>query len=239
MQTFQCRHSSVVEQQFCKLWVLGSNPSAGSKNHSLQCMGLEKEITKLYIKQQWSGVRIARNLNVSTKVVYQSLKRNGVARRTAHEANQLVFHQKPSTYNFKENLSVKERELMIAGVMLYWGEGAKTGCTVDFTNSDPVAVQVFLRFLREIARVEERKLRLYLYCFEDQSTESLMRFWSKKLGLPSSAFTKPYVRRYATSRQRSTHAKKPHGVIHLRYNDKRLLEKILQLCSDLVAAWAA
>ena len=39
-------------------------------------------------------------------------------------------------------------ELMVAGCMLYWAEGGKTG-SFSFSNSDPAMIRLFLRFALE------------------------------------------------------------------------------------------
>ena len=116
-------------------------------------------------------------------------------------------------------------QLRICALALYWGEGAKSlrARVVDIVNSDPAVIKIFLRFLREIVRVNEQKLRVYLYCFSDQDIGELLRFWSSELRIPLEQFTKPYVREAGEFRTR----KMPHGVVHLRYNDKKLLERLL------------
>jgi len=125
---------------------------------------------------------------------------------------------------------------MIAALMIYLGEGAKTGVTVDVANTDSGVHKVFLKFLREICGVKEEKLRFYLYCFENQDPKELIQFWSKTLNVRIEAFTKPYIRKSTTHNRAQ---RKPYGVLHTRYNDKRLLEKILSLCSNLVADLSA
>ena len=116
--------------------------------------------------------------------------------------------------------------------MLYYGEGAKTGVTVDLANSDEQVVMLFLKFLRKICCVYEKKLRFYLYCFSDQNQKLLINFWSSRLKAEKAQFTKPYVRSAVNRGKRSM----PYGVIHVRYSDKKLLEKILVLCKNLITS---
>ena len=118
---------------------------------------------------------------------------------------------------------------------LYWGEGAKSleAGVVDIANSDPAILKIFLRFLREIIGVEERRLRVYLYCFADQDVGALIGFWSEELGIPETQFTKPYVRdRFVSAKRRM-----PYGVAHVRYNEKRLLIHILSEI-EVLKTWA-
>lgn len=180
--------------------------------------------------QGLTGKEISDKLGISLKQIYSSLRRQGIPRKNLWEQNRVLFLRKELTFSFKENLSPKERELMIAAVMIYYGEGAKTGSTVDLVNSDPQVAKLFLKFLRNICNVKESKLRFYLYCFSDQDPYSLIQFWSAQLSVEPVQFTKPHVRSTLNRGKRTM----PHGVIHVRYNDKKLLEKILSLCYSLV-----
>jgi hypothetical protein len=108
--------------------------------------------------------------------------------------------------------------------MLYKGEGAKTGFTVDLVNSDEETLIIFLKFLREIYQVNENRIRLYLYCFSNQNPQNLMRHWSKILDIRQNAFTKPYVRNIFNKKSKGIMES---GVLHIRYSDKKLLAHIL------------
>ena len=180
----------------------------------------------------FSGAEIAEKLQVSLKQVYSSLRRQGISRRSFSEQRKLRFEKEPLSFVFKEEFSVKERELFVAGLMLYYGEGAKTGYTVDFANADPVLVKVFLKFLNVICGINQKRLRFYLYCFSDQDSEKLIRFWCSHLRVEPGQFTQPYVRSTLNKSKR----KMAYGLLHVRYSDKRLLEKILSLGHELAGA---
>jgi len=190
----------------------------------------ESQVKKFY-RSGMTGTEIAIKLKLSLKQIYSSLRRQGVPRKTLWEQNKILFAKKPLSFSFKHNLSIKDRELLIAAVMLYYGEGAKTGVTVDFANSDSRTVKLFIKFLRKVCRVDEKRLRFYLYCFSDQDSNALINHWSSQLKAERSQFTKPYVRSTFNRGKRSM----PYGVIHVRYSDKKLLEKILSLCHSLVS----
>ena len=200
----------------------------------VSCM--DKEIIRLYTEDYLSGPDIGKELGIYPKKVYRVLKENGVKCRTAAVQNEIRFRRTPLSFDFKESMTKKENDLLIAASMIYLGEGAKTGTTVDVANSDTMVHKVFLKFLREICRVREEKLRFYLYCFENQDQNKLINIWAKELNVRKSAFTKPYIRKSTTGNRGQ---RKLYGVLHTRYNDKRLLEKILSLCSNLVADLSA
>ncbi len=177
-----------------------------------------------------SGPSIATKLRLSLNQVYDSLKRQKIPRRSTVEQNKITFQNSPLSFEFRQPRSIRDKELLIAGIMLYYGEGAKTGTTVDFANSDLSALKVFLGFLRRICKVDENRLRFYLYCFSDQSPRELISYWSRQLKVSIEKFTKPYIRQTKNSKLTRV---MPRGVLHIRYSDKRLLEKI-KLLSDLL-----
>ncbi len=107
--------------------------------------------------------------------------------------------------------------------MLYWAEGSKRNFkTVDFANSDPEMIRVFVRCLREIYQVSESRLRVFLYCYANQPMDHLLKFWSDVTSIPLTQFTKPYVRQDSALK----HHAMVYGLIHIRYSDQRLFRVI-------------
>ncbi len=194
---------------------------------------MEKEVVDLYL-QNFSGLDISNKLGIHIRQVYRILDKNKIQRRLTSEQNRIKFLNKKPSFEIKDNLSVWERELLIAAVMLYYGEGAKTGTTVDLANSDPGILKLFLKFLREICGVDTSRLRFYLYCFSDQNPVELIRFWSRELTVSRNNFTKPYIRKIQQEKPRR---RMPYGVLHIRYSDKKLLTKILELNLEFVKKW--
>lgn len=189
-----------------------------------------KKIVVLY-KTGLSAPAIAAQENLKLHTVYRTLKNEKVQRRNATEQNQLRFEHKPKTYSQLPRLSNKQRLLKVAALMLYWGEGAKTGNTVDLANSSLPALKLFLQFLLEICQVRQNKLRFYLYCFADGDSTELIAYWSRVLKVPKEQFTKPYIRK---SRDNSPSRIMPQGVLHIRYSDKKLLKEILSSCETVL-----
>jgi hypothetical protein len=182
-----------------------------------------KKIIALYRSGE-SAPRIADTAKIGLHTVYRALKKGQVQRRTQSEQNAIRFLQSAKSYQTIRNLTAKEQRLKIAALMLYWGEGAKTGNTVDLANSSLPALKLFLKFLREICQVKENKLRFYLYCFKENNPAQLISYWSQALKVNKSQFTKPYIRETRTEQMSRV---MPHGVLHIRYSDKKLLTEIL------------
>lgn len=185
-------------------------------------------VKELYYQKKLSAFEIGKIINRNESTVYKFMKRNSLPRRTFREANEIKFNKKPLTYLVKQNLSPEEEKLKIAGIMLYWAEGTKININkkrliVEFTNSDSKMIKLFLKFLREICGVDEKRLRVYLYCYANQNIEELKRYWYEITKIPFAQFTKPYVREDFILEKSE---KMKYGLVHIRYSDKKLLLQI-------------
>lgn len=185
-----------------------------------------KKVKDLYYGQLFSMKKVAQELHVSINALVYFMRKYDLKRRSVRENEKIKFDRKPLSFKISTDL-IKNAELKAIGAMLYWGEGAKGGkagsCnSVDFANSDPKMIIVFMRFLRDFCGIDEKRLRCYLYCYSDQKPKKLIKFWSKFTQIPANQFTKPYIRRDFKKNSR----KMEYGLIHIRYNDKKLLIEI-------------
>jgi len=190
----------------------------------------EAELRKLYCDKHLSSGEIAGKFGVTNHRVIKKMKKYNIPRRTASESNNIKYMKQPPSYNFKKNLTGEEKLLYNSAVMLYWAEGAKGGRdgkrqTVDFTNSDDRMVCLFLKALREVFRINELKLRVYLYCYANQDALKLTEHWSNLLNVSKDKFTMPYVRKNFNPNK--IH-RMPYGLVHIRYYDKKLFMQIMR-----------
>ena len=192
----------------------------------------KKLVKKFYYKEKLSTIEIGKKLKITPSVVVKFMERMNLSRRTFLEANFNAFARKKLSFFIKNNLTVKEQKLKIAGIMLYWAEGGKSlgkYSAVDLANSDPDMLKIFLKFLRKICRVDEKKLRVQLYCYANQDIERLKDFWYKVTNISKKQFIKPYVRQDFKIEQKD---RMKNGLIHVRYNDKKLLYLIESLIKE-------
>ena len=85
-------------------------------------------------------------------------------------------------------------------------------------------VLIFLTALRRIYGANENRIRALIYCYKNQNIETLLNYWSDYLKLDKSQFSKTYVRNNFDPKKID---KLKHGVIHIRYSDKRLFRQIM------------
>lgn len=178
-------------------------------------------VKDLYYKEKKSMRDIAANLGVSLDAVIYFMRKYKLERRTLKQANACVFESKPASFKRKNVLTLKNKELRAIGVALYWAEGYKTekATGIDFANSDPEMIRIFVAFLRNIYELDESRFRVLLYCYKNQDIKQLISFWSNLVDIPKSQFIKPYVRKDF----RSDGRRMQNGLVHIRYSDKKLL----------------
>ena len=90
---------------------------------------------------------------------------------------------------------MSKRDLFIAGLYLYWGEGTKADRgNVCIANTDPAVIRAFLKWMHMMSfPMEDLYVRLHLYA--DMNIEKEMHYWSNELSIPVSRFRKSYIKK--------------------------------------------
>lgn len=187
---------------------------------------LSRKIIDAYQIDKLSVQQIIETFSVSQRHVQKILDSEGVARRSISEAIRVHHMTKFGKKNFviKENLTAEEHHLKVAGVMLYWGEGAKERGTVTLANSDPKMIQLFMRFLRRICGVIEERIHAGIHYYPDHDPAKLIAFWSGVIDIPPEQFHKPYLH---LPKETGTYRKPSiYGTVLINYSDVLLLQLI-------------
>lgn len=132
---------------------------------------------------------------------------------------------------------ISNRELMLIGVALYWAEGhkkpivkdgrARTYHPVRLSNSDPLLISIFLKFLREVCFVPDEKITANLRIFDHQNEGYVLDFWQKITKIPYSAFKKPYKGVSISSQHKKPFNILPYGTLQIIVSDTKLYHKIM------------
>ncbi|MET9963679.1 hypothetical protein ABZ128_32180 [Streptomyces sp. NPDC006326] len=95
---------------------------------------------------------------------------------------------------------LSDRELFIAGVTLYWAEGAKDKTydrreKVQFINSDPGVIQVFLAWL-DLIGVERQRIRYRVMIHESADVAAAEAYWAGFVGVDPSQFARTTLKKH-------------------------------------------
>ncbi|MEU7323282.1 helix-turn-helix domain-containing protein [Streptomyces griseoviridis] len=115
--------------------------------------------------------------------------------------------------------SLSDRELFIAGVALYWAEGSKDkphrrSEVLQFINSDPQVIRLFLRWLESLGVGRER-LTLRVSIHETADVRGAERFWAGVAGVDVSVFSRATLKRHNPRTVRKNTGDGYHGCLVL------------------------
>ena len=115
---------------------------------------------------------------------------------------------------------ISKRNLWFMGVMLYWAEGAKekkwnSGVSLKFSNSDPMMISIFLKWLKEICLISPHDIIYELYIHETANWKTAVRYWSKIISIPYSKI-RVYFKHNKISTKRKNIGKDYYGLIMVR-----------------------
>lgn len=119
------------------------------------------------------------------------------------------------------------RDLFIAGLFLYWGEGAKTRVSdLVISNTDPAVIKFFIFWAKKSLKVPKEKMRIYLHLYKNMNSQKEIDFWSKILTIPRSQFGKPYIKKTSTY-QINHKGGFGHGTCNVVVGNVRIAEMVL------------
>ncbi len=106
---------------------------------------------------------------------------------------------------------LSDREILLLGAAIYWCEGAKTkpyrpnDFNVSFTNSDPMLIDLFIRFL-ELKGYTPEALTYRVSIHESADAAAAQEWWIKRLALPPERFKRPTLKRHKPTTRHNTGA---------------------------------
>lgn len=123
-----------------------------------------------------------------------------------------------------------DMDIKTIGAVLYWCEGSKRekDCRVEFVNSDPEMISVFMRYLRGKG-VDEGRIRARMALHVQDDEAQCREYWKKVTALRDSNFISTVVKEPSFSKKPL-----PYGTVTIRYNSLDLLRQIKTEISDLV-----
>ena len=93
-------------------------------------------------------------------------------------------------------LPLSDKELMIAGLFLYSGEGNKVSRgSLNITNTDPSVIKFALYWMIKSLKVDISDVHIKLHLYSDMNIKNSTDFWVKELKIDKNLFRKPYIKK--------------------------------------------
>ena len=147
-------------------------------------------------------------------------------RRTMQDKRDKRFTEAYNQEKIRQ-LPLSKKEIFIAGLFLYWGEGMK-GLTrsLGLYNTNPQIIKFGLFWYTKILNIPKSRIKVHLHLYSDMDIKAEINFWSRELKIPVSQFRKPYIKQ---SKKANIDYKGGfgHGTCGLLYSDVFLKERIL------------
>lgn len=133
-----------------------------------------------------------------------------------------------------------KRELLVAGLGLYWGEGVKKGNTA-IVNSDPRVIAFAIKWFTTGLGVsrEDLRPRVFINSIHASRMGAVHAFWSRFLNIPRSQFARPVLIKRVNKKVYENH-ESYYGILALRIRKATDLKyRILGLIDALATAEVA
>ena len=126
----------------------------------------------------------------------EGVRRYWAAEHTVREAARAAI----SAAAAAEIGELTDREIILAGAIAYWCEGAKSKPyrldeQVRFVNSNPALIKLFLRFL-DRAGVSRQRLRYRVLIHESADVAAATRYWASVTAVAPDQFARPVIKRH-------------------------------------------
>jgi len=198
------------------------------------------KIPKSTLSTWFSDLRVSNK----AKKILESKKKNGYYK--------LLEFNKVRTINIhKENEDIRRnyesrirklsnRELMILGAALYWGEGYKNFGQkrniypyICFGNSDPLMHKVFIAFLERCLKINKDRIKCQVMIYPGINPSEAIQYWQNTTRIPVKNF------RTQLAISRSSQGKRPwnllpYGTLQLRVSQRQDFFKIRGLMDGII-----
>lgn len=156
------------------------------------------EIRKL-IKVSKSSLSLwLKNISLTDRQKSELLNKKYLAIERYRESMQLKREKRLNEYyeaQLYRWIPLTNREKLIAGLFLYWGEGNKASSNrLDISNSDPSVIKFATYWMNKCLLISLNDLHFRLHLYSDMDINQEIHYWSKILGVGVDRFAKPYIK---------------------------------------------
>ena len=161
-----------------------------------------------------------------TKKKLEAAKRGGMRKREIR----LEMIEKMNKDAAEEIDRLITKDLWLAGVMLYWAEGAKqkdhnVSQKVCFSNSDPAMIKLFLMWLEDVIKISRENIRFIIFIHKTADVNKALEFWSLLVGCQKSEI-KVYFKKHKIQRtNRKNTGNNYNGLLRIEVNKSTSLNR--------------
>jgi len=150
----------------------------------------KSNLQKLYVGGK-SMAEISLLLHFSLHTVVYWMQKYGIKRRNHSEATYLKENPHGDPFVIKKSLTSDDTLLFGLGMGIYLGEGNKVEKnSLRVSNTNPLILRLFLRFLFTICRFDKKRLSASIVCFNDTDPNTARAYWSGQLQISPAKFGK-------------------------------------------------
>ena len=178
------------------------------------------------------GLAKAQKQRLTLKKIQAGLRGGEARKQQRIESQEKIFFQA-----HKDISKISKIELWLIGIALYWAEGSKEkeyypGSRIQFGNSDPRMIQVFLRWLKDILGIPLDKIGIDIYIHKNSknSIVEVKKYWSEVTGFPESRLTNIYFKKHKIKTNRRNTGR-------LYYGGLRVTVKASSTLVRQIAGW--
>ena len=215
-------------------WLVGTPPPEWTKRP--QAKDAERERAREMRRDGCSYAEIATALGVSKSSVSlwvrdlphqerllfsDDPRRAGAERYFAHRRRAMFIERQNQKLSWANEIGeLSDRELLIAGAVAYWAEGAKSKPwrpteSMIFTNSDPDMIKLFLAWLDRIG-VERTQVHFRVAIHESADVAAAESFWADVVECSASSFRRATIKRHTPKTVRHNTGESYRGCLVVR-----------------------
>ena len=178
-----------------------------------EALGISKGSVSLWVRDQPTPARLS--YEECRKRSAEGVNRYWAAERPVREARRAAAREAAAA----QIGELTDRELLIAGSIAYWCEGAKSkphrrDDRVAFMNSDPSLIRFFLQFL-DTAGTPRTDLVFRVFIHENADVESAQKFWLDVTGAAVDQFLTPALKHHNPKTVRKNVGENYHGCLRV------------------------
>ena len=184
-------------------------------------------------------------LDNEVKRILESKRKNGYLKLLEFNKIRTVSIKKENEdirKNYESRINkLSNRELMILGAALYWGEGYKNFNIkrngsypyICFANSDPQMVVTFINFMERILNISKDKIKAQVTIYPNLNPEEAVNYWQNIIKIPKTNFRFQIGLSRASQKKRPKHLL-PYGTLQLRVSRRQEFFKIKGLIDGII-----